>query len=171
MRKVTTIIVGGMLAMLSGCALSDTEVSQMNAGDPPTVHIRFHVADSEPQDGYHVLPDERGQPLYLAPTPFLTDADVCDAAAMIGERRNLLAVEFCPLAAERFEHVVRDHRQQRLAVFVNDELIMSPTMPTPSATGRIILDGDFSQKRVRDLARGLDAQRKAIRRSTSEPNQ
>lgn len=171
MRDLATIIVCAVPCAVAGCSWGDADMSLAAADDPPIVRLRFHVAHPEQQDGYTGLRDERSRPLYIDPRPFLTDADVCDAAAMIGERSNMLAVEFCPLATEQFERVARDHRQRRLAVFVDDELILSPPMPFPSTTGRIILNGGFSRKRALELARGLNAQRAAILRSRRESNQ
>jgi preprotein translocase subunit SecD len=171
MREVAVMILAAGLTSLGGCTWGDADVSPAGPDDPPTVGLRFHVADAEQHEGYTGLRDERGQPLYIDPSPFLTDADICDAAAMIGDRSNMLALEFCPLAAEHFERVARDHRQRRLAVFVDGKLILSPAMPSPSTTGRIILDGGFSRKRAQELARGLNAQRASMLRSRRGPNQ
>jgi preprotein translocase subunit SecD len=144
---------------LGGCALFQPSQPGANSAPPKRVTLRFFLAESDPQEGYRQMTDEQGQPLFVAPKVLLTERDVRKAAVYHGPQRRLIRLEFEPLAAARLEQATADHIGGRLAVFVDDKLVMSPMLRAPLAEGKVLLDGGFSPARAEEIAQSLNRPR------------
>ena len=135
--------------LVVGCAA----LSQSAAPQP--TRVRFYLARSAEHEGYRAAKDESGQPLYVAPEPFLTEQDISQASVFASRERTLIELEFRGLAAARLEQVTRANIGSRLAVFINDQLILSPWVQAPTASRKLLLDGGFSRARAEEIVRGL----------------
>ena len=145
--------------MMAGCALFDRSDEPPKPEDSPRVSLRFHLAIDQETEGYDAAKDEGGRPLYVAPSSFLTERDVWNATVYASERRYLIELEFTPGGALHLQWATEDHVGQRLAIYVDDELVMTPIVPAPITQGRLFLDGEFSKRRAEKLAGALNAQR------------
>lgn len=153
-RRRIVILATFCLAFLAGCALFDRTAAPAEQPGQRTA-LRFHVASAWPQEAYAELKDEAGQPLYIAAEPFLTGRDVQAATVLLGQSRNLVRLAFTPMAAGVLEATTRQHVGQRLAIFLDDCLIMSPHIREPITSGEVILDGGFARRAAEDIAAGL----------------
>ncbi len=137
-----------------GCALLNPGGSKSN--DPPKpATVRFYLASTEQRAEYHADTDEAGQPLYIAPAPFLTELDIRRASMFDSRKRSLVQLEFGGFAAVRLEQLTRENVGSRLAVYLDDHLIMSPRFRVPIAGGKVYLDGDFTKAQAEELVRRL----------------
>jgi len=153
------------MSLVAGCSLFD------RTGDPGTspsenrevdaVSVRFHLATGEDTPDYTPREDEAGQPLFVAPRAFLTDADVWHAEVLTGERGNLVLLELTEMGKSSLEWLTQRHVGGRLAVFINGELVMSPWIRAPLTGGRVYLNGEFSKRRAERIAEALNMQRAA----------
>jgi preprotein translocase subunit SecD len=143
------------LALLTGgCAAPEAHRSP--ASQPTKeVRLRFCIASNEPREGYELAKDEAGQPLYVASEPFLTQHDVRRASTLVSGRRNLVLLEFYPLAARKLDEWSAEHVGERLAILLDDELLMSPVLTSRIGQGKVVLEGEFSNERAQAIARAL----------------
>lgn len=151
-----TVIVGGCVT-----GGSDRGVSRQEAAP---VTLRFHVGAGESREGYEAVRDEAGRPLFVDPAPFLTERHVLEATAMHSDRRSLVLVRFRPAAAAELEWTTAAHVRDRLVVYVDDALVMSPPIEAAIVGGRVLLDGGFSRGRADEIAAGLTTAAAAVER-------
>jgi len=159
-RDVPMLILAGLVALLPGCSWLNGGPSEQRR-EPGTVRIRFHLAANEPREGYDARTDEVGRPLHIAPQPFLTDQQIWSAANFEGSGRNLVRLDFDAAGAAILERTTRTNRGARLAVYIRDELVMSPLVDEPITVGQVYLDAGFSRQQAQEIVRGIEAQRLA----------
>lgn len=123
---------------------------------PKPIALRIYPASEQPQEGHEPMRDEAGRPLYVASEPLLTEADVKVATVLRSDRRALLLLEFSPMATGPLEALSLSRRGERLAITLDDRLVMSPVLSRPIRDGRLILDGGFSPQRAEQIARSLN---------------
>jgi preprotein translocase subunit SecD len=145
----------------AGCAT----LSARGPGDTnvPPVAVRFHLAASEPREGYGEAADENGQLFYVDPEPLLTERDVARAAVLRSDRRNVVLLEFAPHGADVLDETSAAHLGDRLAIFIDDQLVMSPRMQSRITKGKAAISGGFSDARAAEIVRGLNAPRSVAR--------
>jgi preprotein translocase subunit SecD len=150
-----TIAVIGAL-VLGGCVVAE----RGGAPTPPKkISLRFCWATADEKEGYQTVKDEGGQPLHVAAESFLTEADIEAASAWHGAQRTMILLEFKPLAKLRLAEASATHVGDRLAVFVDDRLVMSPVVRRPITAGKVYLNGGFSTAQSDDIVRRLSAVR------------
>jgi preprotein translocase subunit SecD len=140
----------------SGCAEFGRTGSRP-ATPPPKVSIRFCLASREASEGFEPVQDERGETLYVATTALLTEADVKSATLMESRKRTIILLEFKPLAADRLDRETANHIGKRLAIFVDDQLVVSPTINSRISRGKAAIDGDFTKERAAEIVRVLNS--------------
>jgi preprotein translocase subunit SecD len=158
MRAIVTrrgLVLAALLA-LGGCAEFGRTGSNP-ATPPPKVSIRFCLASGEAREGHAPAKDERGEVLYVAPTALLTEADVKQASLAESQKRTIILLEFKPLAADRLDRETAEHLGERLAIFVDDQLVMSPTIRSRISQGKAIIDGEFTKARAAEIVRVLNS--------------
>ena len=152
-RTLTGLAAVGLLT-LGGCAeFGRTSSTQ----PPPKVLVRFCLASGTAQDDYKPTKDERGQTLYVAPEAVLTEVDVKRASAMESQKRTIILLEFMPLAADRLDRETAVHLGDRLAIFVDDQLVMSPIIRSRISQGKAAIDGDFTKARAAEIVQALNS--------------
>jgi hypothetical protein len=150
----------GLAALLPSCA-GPGGGAPGKRGDPPPVQIRFHLAATQAREGYDERRDELGGPLYVVPQPFLTDERIWNAAVFEGQRRHLVRLTLDAAGTAILERVTRANRGARLAVYIDEELAMSPGIDQSITGGQVYLDAGFSRARADEIARAIEAQRAA----------
>ncbi len=145
-------------AMLScaiiGCSIL-APAKKNPAFSPKQMTLRIHLAIGGPLEGYTESKDEQGRVMYVADEPILTEKDVRSAALLHSLQRNLVMLEFKPLAADRLDRVTSENSGGRLAIYLDDKLLMTSMIRAPISAGKVILEGDFTRERAAQVARGL----------------
>ena len=101
------------------------------------------------------MADEYGEAVYVAPEALLTERDVAGATALHGEQRSVIILEFKLMAAARLEQATARHVGERLAVFVDDEYVVSALIRGPVVGGQLCLDVGFSRARADEIVQGV----------------
>jgi preprotein translocase subunit SecD len=147
--RILIAAIGGLL--VGGCVLAQP------GGAPPSdgkIKLRFCWATADEREGYVAAKDEAGQPLRVLPEPVVTEADVESASLWRGPARNMVLLKLTPLAAAQLEAASTEHIGDRLAIYIDERLILSPIIRKPLAGGKVYLNGEFSaQEADRIVAR------------------
>jgi preprotein translocase subunit SecD len=144
-----------LLVLVAGCAAGNRAASGPG-GTPKKIPVRFHVASSEARAGYQERKDEQGLPLFVAPEPFLTEADIRGASLMSSQDRHMVLLDFNGFGADRLERSTGENVGGRLAIFVDNELLMSPVIGDGITGGRAAISGDFTRERAARIVAGLN---------------
>lgn len=165
MRRMAWLLGAGATATLLFACAGCATMAARGTGDAnvPTVAVRFHLAASEPREGYGEAADENGQLFYVDPEPLLTERDVARASVLRSDRRNVILLEFAPHGADVLDEASTAHLGERLAIFIDDQLVMSPRMQSRITKGKAAISGDFSDARAAEIVRGLNAPRSVAR--------
>ncbi|MBK9128781.1 MAG: hypothetical protein IPM13_13425 [Phycisphaerales bacterium] len=148
-----------ILVWTAGCATSGPATDPAAQRDDYRTTLRAHRASGRPVEGFKPGQDETGAALFISETTLFTQADVRDAAVVTGSKRTLVRVELAQPAAERLARATLPWAATRLAIFIDDQLVMSPVVTSPIRDGVFMLDGDFSLARATEIVRSLNAQR------------
>lgn len=151
-------VVGGLL--LVGCA--GLQRSQGPKIDPTKfalyehpIDMRFHFATDTPTEGYMKVTDENGQVAYVEPIPLLTEQDVVSAQAQRDSMdQPCVMVTFNDAAGARLAEITGESIGEKLAVFVDDELVVCPKIMSPIST-KTQITGNFTQERAQQIASAL----------------
>lgn len=120
------------------------------------VSIRVHLASSEERAGYRRMRDEAGRALFVAPEPLATERNVASASALHSDRRSMLLLRFDLEGGYRLEQATAEHVGERLAVFVDGELVGSPQIGRALVERGLGLDVGLSRQRVDAIVRALN---------------
>ena len=154
-RRTCAGILATGVVLLSGCALWQGSGRSDTPGPGKPVALQVCLATPDARAGYRALRDEEGQVLFAARDPLLTEADVLAAGTLISELRSLVRIEFAPPAADLLERATAEHIGDRLAIFIDGRLVMSPPVRGSITTGKVLLDGNFTPAEAARIARGL----------------
>jgi preprotein translocase subunit SecD len=140
--------------IVGGCVLA-----QPGGAPPPNTNIRLRLcwATVDGRAGYEAAKDEAGQPLRVLPEPVVTEADVESATLWRNPLRNMVLVKLTPLAAARLEAASAAHIGDRVAIYIDERLVMSPILREPLAGGKMYLNGGFSAKEAESIVARLNS--------------
>lgn len=153
MRAALITALAGGGTFLAGCAASGGKAASEPQRKTP---IRFHLASTTKLDGYMPAVDERGEELYIAPRPALTEADVQSASASHAERGSFITLMLTPDGAKKLDELTRDNLGQRLAIFVDHELVVSPLISSRVNGGVAQISGNFTRERAEHIVASLN---------------
>jgi hypothetical protein len=144
----------GLAVFFPGCSHLDASGALKPGRRVP---LRFHLASEQPRESWQIVKDEYGKPLHYDPEPLLTDADVADATALHSEERSIVVLYFKWAAAARLERFTAEHVGERLAVFVDNRLVVSPMIARSVDEGGLALDVGLSRDLATRILRGYAA--------------
>jgi len=148
------------VGMLAGCSQFQT-ASKPKIG--PTkfalyehpIDMRFHFATATPTEGYMKVSDPDGGTTYVEPIPLLTEQDVASASAQRdAQDRPCVLVTFKDAAGARLKAITADSIGEKMAIFVDDELVSCPKIMSAIGT-RAQISGDFTEERAQQIASAL----------------
>ncbi len=158
-RSVAWTFVCGAV-VLAGCSQFQTaskpkiDPSKFALYEQP-IDMRFHFATDKPTNGYMKVTDPDGGTAYVEPIPLLTEQDVVSASAQHDSAdRPSVMVTFNDAAGARLNAITADSIGEKMAIFVDDELVSCPKIM--SAIGsRAQISGDFTEERAQQIASAL----------------
>jgi preprotein translocase subunit SecD len=149
-----TFIAAISSVVLGGCVVAPP-------GDAPSsdrkITLRFCWATVDEREGYEAAKDEAGQPLRVLAEPVVTAADVESASLWRNPTRSMVLVKLTPMAAAELEAASTMHLGDRLAVYIDERLVMSPIVRKPLAGGKIYLNGGFTASEAERIVARLNA--------------
>jgi SecD/SecF fusion protein len=126
---------------------------------PAALHSRFglYLASTEPQEGYRAATVQlRAETIYVAPTAALTSADVAQAQLeSSAEGRPQIAIALTAGGRRRLADVTRQNVHKRLAIVVDDRVIIAPTITSEISDGGMLLTGAFTRQECEQIAEAI----------------
>lgn len=147
MNKAKVWIPGLAIFLIAGCPAGDSEVS-----------VEVRAAETEP--GYDLEEMEYSawghtETFYLHDDVFLTESDIQSASVVTWKKFPAVEVLLTERGREIFAEVTGLHIGKRLAVLVNGRLACVPIVRDTIRQGKILINGDFSEERAREIAEAL----------------
>lgn len=160
MPRLMLCIIG--CAALTGCSPSGTEYQRAGT---PSLRFELRRASMERVHGWEPIDSPvaaaNSEPLFLAPTPELTNDDLQSAGVELDSTGNWTVVlRLNEQAKARFGELSRKMarettERERLAFIIDGELIVAPFVTAPMTAGLIPVSGPFSEDEARRLAKGI----------------
>lgn len=145
------------LAACSSVAPPDTvaTVTPSNATPEPGVRLAFRACYEKAMPGAEQMQLDQ-QTVFVMPQDLLNNHDVASASAAENvDGQYGVSIDFTAEGRERFAKVTTELLDQRLAILVNDELIVAPIVRTPITGGRAMISGNYSKAEARRIADGI----------------
>jgi preprotein translocase subunit SecD len=148
------------VALLAGC--SNFQTASKPKIDPTKfalyeqpIDMRFHFATDQPTDGYLKVTDPDGQTAYVEPIPLLTEQDVVSARAQHDSQdRPCVLITFNDAAGARLSEITAESIGEKMAIFVDDELVSCPKIMSAIST-KAQISGNFTEERAQQIASAL----------------
>lgn len=88
---------------------------------------------------------------------YLTSAALEFAGGQPGQLANepIVSIVFNPEGAELFERITRENTGERLAIFLDGEMLSAPNINEPITGGKAVISGGFTPDEARALAQNL----------------
>lgn len=89
---------------------------------------------------------------------YLESAALEFTSGQAGQLANepIVSIVFNAEGGELFERITREHTGERLAIFLDGELLSAPNINEPISGGKAIISGGFTPEEARDLAENLN---------------
>ncbi len=89
---------------------------------------------------------------------YLTSATLEFAGGQPGQLANepIVSIVFNAEGAELFERITREHTGERLAIFLDGEMLSAPNINEPIMGGKAVISGGFTPDEARALAQNLN---------------
>ncbi len=142
------------LFLLYGCAAPPRNEAPATAAK--RIPLGLYLATAAPHEGCQPITDQRGQTLYRAPQPLLSENDVRAAAVPASPKRALLLVKFDSIAAATFQRTTADHLGDYLVVLIDSAPVAFMPIWAPFTDPQIYIDGGFSRERAAEIVRRLN---------------
>lgn len=147
---VAVLALAGCSAEVAGAPAKDASPTVGNVS--LVVPIEMRPVRTVSGDGFVVKDPRTGEKLTVdEPMMIIEELD----GAEIGHDENgngwMLTIHLNDRDSKTFEDWTRDHTGERLAVLVDDEAILAPTIEQAISGGDIQISGNFTQKDVEDL--------------------
>jgi len=96
-----------------------------------------------------------GEPVPILPERYVSNADVESARVERVDNRCQVSIRLTPEGTARLARLTRDHIGDQLALVLDGQVVMTPTIRSEITQGPVLLTGDFSDARCSEIARGL----------------
>ena len=135
MTRLSSLIVLLMFAV--GCTTQSPE---------QTHQLEFRPASHEPSPGSVAYQDPyEPRTVYVSPSPILTHKDIRSASetteSYTGRDRPAIRLEIKEAAGDRFSEYTRNHISTPIAIFLDGELLVAPTIQSGMRTHVVITAG------------------------------
>jgi len=123
------------------------------------VRFELRLAEATPAPGLREARISGGQTIYLHPDAILTNSDIASAEIVerAGEARFDIGLRFTPEGAARVSAATRNHVGKRIAILVDDEVVMAPTLRANLGDSAVI-NGNYSRDEVERVVQGIVGQ-------------
>jgi hypothetical protein len=102
---------------------------------------------------------EGGEPVHMLPERYVSNADIESAWVEQADSRCQVGIRLTDEGTEKLARLTRGHIGDQLALVIDGEVVMTPTIRSKITDGVVALTGDFSDSRCAEIARGLSTHR------------
>jgi preprotein translocase subunit SecD len=147
MYKMTAWIFCMAIFLIVGCRSDDSRVS-----------IEVRAAETAPAEGLEQVDYSawgHTETFYLHDEVFLTESEIQSASVVAWKEFPAVEVLLTEKGRDIFADVTGRHIGKRLAVLVNGRLACAPIVRDTIRQGKLLINGDFSEARAREIAKAL----------------
>jgi preprotein translocase subunit SecD len=144
---ITTAVVGTYWSRTSVSLIAAVRFEARLAEETPTAGLReTKTADSE-------------RTIYLHQEVIVTNSDIAQARVVPGDTPSTfrVAVDFNPAGATKMLRATQNHIGKPLAILLDGELVMAPTVRAPASNSAVIT-GNFTRAEAERIATGIRGQ-------------
>jgi preprotein translocase subunit SecD len=94
--------------------------------------------------------------LFIKDASIATDADIQSAASFKDNNGYGISITLFPESAKRFDDSIKNLRDQRLGIIIDDKLASAPTLRVTQFNGRLQITGNFSEETAKEVASSLN---------------
>ncbi len=115
---------------------------------------RKKAENGEDIPGYDLLVSRggTGEKLYVEKKAYVTGADVASARAEVTTRGWEVSLSFNAAGRRKFAKLTTDNVKKRLAIVLDGDLMLAPTIDEPITDGRAAIHGGFDKQRAEEIA-------------------
>lgn len=154
---------GGLAAVLfvaAGLLTGDRDEPATSAGREAGVSFAIHLVAAGPGLGVVMASSSQGGgPVPIASERHVSNVDVEEARVARTGSGCRVDIRLTETGSRKLARLTRDHVGERLALVIDDEVAMTPTIRSEIAQGTVALTGDFTDARCEEIARGLSLRR------------
>lgn len=120
------------------------------------IQFEVRLAEDRPATGLReARVGESDRVVYLHPDPIVTNADIAHSRVVGDERSGFgVSVEFNAAGAEKMRRATADHIGRPLAILIDGEVIMAPTLRSAISTSAL-LTGDYTRAEAERIVNGI----------------
>jgi hypothetical protein len=131
-------------------------VATKSSAEVKLVSFAIHLLAGGPGRGVvEAASREGGEPVHILPERHVSNADVESAWVEQADSGCQVSIRLTDEGAEKLARLTQDHIGDRLALVIDGEVVMTPTIRSKIGQGLVALTGDFSDSRCQEIARGL----------------
>jgi len=124
-----------------------------------SVRFEIRLAEDEPGPGLReAFIQGSKRVIYLHQEAVITNEDIARAelAEGPGPSQYGVSVEFTPAGAEKSSAAARSHEGKRLAILVDDEVVIAPTVRGPLGPS-VWINGNYTREQAERIVNGMGA--------------
>ena len=127
----------------------------------PTIKLELRRASTEPVEGWMLMEAPGPQTLYVCPTAEISNDDLVSSGVRKEGEIFRILLKLNADAAKRFGELtesmvgVDDVYRERLAMMVDDKIMVTPVVTAPMRDGIIPVSGPWSDKEAKHMAKGF----------------
>jgi len=143
---------------LVGCSGPENAYTQSGT---PTIKLELRRASAEPVDGWTVMDAPGPETLYVCPIVEITNDDLVSSGVRQESESFRILLKLNADAAKRFGELsesmvgIDGIYRERLAMIVDDKVIVTPIVTAPMHDGLIPVSGPWLKKQAEHMAKGF----------------
>ena len=146
-----------VVVMLAGIGAGVRFLPRGTADVVAAVRFEVRLAEETPTLGLREvrLPDG-GRTIYLHPQPVVTNSDIAQARVVEGDGGSApgIGITFTADGAAKMLRATREHLNRPMAILLDGEVAMAPTVRSPMSTSATI-SGSFTRTEVERIVNGI----------------
>jgi preprotein translocase subunit SecD len=120
------------------------------------VTVEFRTAFTEADSMTTPMFDQRsGDTLYIDPKVIISNADVDYASVTEQNKKPVIQLQMNEQGTQKLADFTQSHIGTQIAVILDGEIMMTPTIRAALTDGKAIITGNFSKKEAEKIVRGI----------------
>ena len=120
------------------------------------VTVEFKAAQKEANDSLIAMSDMRsGDTLYVANNSIITNKDIEFASVDDQDGHTVIELQMNNTGTKKLADYTENHIGSRVAIILDGELILAPTIRAPLTDGKAMITGNFTKKEAEKITRGI----------------
>ena len=159
-RSRLAVYVAVAVMLLAAAFLGARMWSPFVSGVQAAVRFEVRLAEEKTAPGLReAKAADSGQTVYLHDETIVTNSDIASTQVVPGgsPSQYRVSVQFTPSGAEKMRAATANHIGKPVAILLDGEVVMAPTLRTTIGTSAVIT-GNFSREQAEKIANGISSQ-------------